>query len=292
MSPLRAELGLLLTTILWGLTFPLLRVCVQTVSPAWVIAIRFTIAFLIFIPFALSHGWGRVKHELGRAWKGAALLGAIAFGSYFTQTTGLQWIGAGRAAFITGTCVVIVPILSPLFGKARPARADWIACAGATLGLFLLTRPDLGGASLRGDLWVGACAVLCAFYIRILPGQALGSSSLHTFNFIQLSAVALLAWSTLPWIGGGPLPALSPELLVMIGVLSVFLTTLTFVLQTACQPYTTPERAAIIFTMEPVWGSLFGYLFLRETFTPSGYAGAGLILASVLLLEVWNFTRS
>src|SRR3954469_24969055 len=157
-SQLRAELGLVLTTILWGLTFPLLRIIVQSVSPSWVVAIRFTITFLVFIPIALSHGRARVASELRENRRGAAILGVLAFGSYLTQTFGLQTISAGRTAFITGTSVVIVPLLSPLFGTERPRASDWVACLGAILGLFMLTRPDLGGGSLTGDLWVLACS--------------------------------------------------------------------------------------------------------------------------------------
>ncbi|HUP56782.1 MAG TPA: DMT family transporter, partial [Bdellovibrionota bacterium] len=178
---LKADLGLVLTTIIWGTTFPLIRESMQHIEPAWFVAIRFSITFLIFIPIALSQGLGTVMAEFRRAKWGAFLLGALAWTSYLTQTIGLQTISAGRAAFITGTCVVIVPLISPLFGTpkwatstagyvtSRPERCDWVAVAFATAGLFLLTRPDLGGASLVGDAWVLVCAFVCALYIRFLP---------------------------------------------------------------------------------------------------------------------------
>jgi drug/metabolite transporter (DMT)-like permease len=290
MTSLRAELGLVLTTLLWGLTFPLLRVVVQTVPPPWVVAIRFSITFLVFVPIALTHGRARIASEAKKNWKGALLLGFLAFASYLTQTEGLQTISAGRTAFITGTSVVIVPLLSPLFGPDRPQRSDWIACLGAVAGLFLLTRPDLGGGSLKGDLWVLACSVICAFYIRFLPAIAKRSESQHTLNLMQIGAVAVMAWTTLP-LSGGAIPTISRDSWIGILILATFLTTGTFSLQTSCQAHTTPERAAIIFAMEPVWGSLFGFLLLGESFTPSGYLGAALILASVLGLELWNWRQ-
>jgi drug/metabolite transporter (DMT)-like permease len=282
------ELGLVLTTLLWGLTFPLLRMIVQTVPPTWVVAIRFSITFLIFIPIALAHGRSRVSAETRRNWKGALVLGVLAFLSYLTQTKGLETIGAGRAAFITGTCVVIVPLIAPLFGPERPLRSDWIACAVAVAGLFLLTRPDQGCASLGGDLWVLGCAVACALYIRVLPAISRRSDSRHTLNLLQTATVSLLAWGTLP-VTGGTLPHIDSETWRAILILATFITTGTFTLQTSCQARTRPERAAIIFALEPVWASLFGYLLLGEKFTASGYLGAGLILASVLGLELWNW---
>jgi drug/metabolite transporter (DMT)-like permease len=287
----KADLGLVLTTIIWGTTFPLIRESVQNIEPAWFVAIRFSITFLIFIPIALSHGLGTVLAEFKRAKWGAFLLGALAWTSYLTQTIGLQTISAGRAAFITGTCVVIVPLISPFFGKERPERCDWVAVAFATAGLFLLTRPDLGGASLVGDAWVLVCAVVCALYIRFLPMFATGSKSQHTFNLMQILAVITLAWVTLP-VTAGPLPAIAAPTWKAILFCAIVATTLTFMLQTRFQPLTTPERAAIIFALEPVWGSLFGYLWLGETFTGTALWGAALILASVVGLEAWKARRA
>jgi drug/metabolite transporter (DMT)-like permease len=286
-----AELGLVLTTLLWGLTFPLLRVAVQTVPPAWVVAIRFTITFFIFIPIAFFDGRKRVLAELRANGWGALLLGVIAYVSYVTQTVGLETISAGRAAFITGTATVIVPLLAPFFGPERPLRSDWAACAGAMAGLFLLTRPDQGGANLRGDLWVLACAFAYALYVRFLPPISRRSQSRNTLNLVQLAAVAVLAWTAVP-AAHASVPKLDRQAWTAILILAIFLTTGTFMLQTSCQARTRPERAAVIFALEPVFGSLFGYLLLGETFTPLGYVGAAIILLSVLGLELWNWRTS
>lgn len=48
-------------------------------------------------------------------------------------------------------------------------------------------------------------------------------------------------------------------------------------IQTMAQKTISPERASVIYALDPVYGAFFSYLLLGDTFTVSGWIGAGLI---------------
>ena len=286
---------LCLVTALWGLTFPLIRISVRALSPGQFVAVRFALASLLFLPL-LARVKG-LKAQLRRLWPAGALLGFIAWTSYQSQTIGLRTVAAGRGGFITGMSVVLVPLLAPLFGAERPKLREWVSTAGALLGLYLLTDPFGAEQSrtLVGDLWILICAIGVAIYILLLP--RLHNSEKNpdptTLSFLQIAVVAAIALLALltnepPW--RVPIAA-SPGAWIGLGFCASFATVGTFLLQTRFQPDTTPQRAALIFALEPVFASVFGYWILGETFSARGYLGAATTLAAVVLLEVWPQPR-
>ncbi len=115
----RADLAMLLVTLFWGLTFPLIRSAVSTLEPLVFVGFRFSLALLVFLPLVLFNA--KARSGLRAAAVPGLILGALAGGGYITQTLGLTTVGAGRAAFITGLSVILVPLLSPVF-RARPSQ--------------------------------------------------------------------------------------------------------------------------------------------------------------------------
>ena len=154
----RAQFALLLVSFMWGLTFPLIRNAVQEINPYQFVFSRFgfaTIAFGLFIllrKVALS--------KIIACTIPGLILGGIAWASYFTQTVGLGEISAGRAAFITGLNVMMVPLLAPLFRVGKPNRNDLFAAGLANIRTLSFDRPIFWrnhdwrylGAGLRTDL--------------------------------------------------------------------------------------------------------------------------------------------
>jgi drug/metabolite transporter (DMT)-like permease len=70
-------------------------------------------------------------------------------------------------------------------------------------------------------------------------------------------------------------------------ITGLFASAVAFTVQTAAQRHIGPTRTAVILTMEPVFAGLFGYLLLDERLTLRGWIGAGLILAGMLVAELW-----
>src|SRR4051812_35614381 len=99
-SPLSADVGLLAVAVLWGLTFPLIRMALQEIDPLCFVAYRFALATFVFLPFILLNPL--LRRETWRALPVGISLGVVASGLFILQTLGLQTVPSPRAAFITG----------------------------------------------------------------------------------------------------------------------------------------------------------------------------------------------
>ncbi|MDF1561544.1 MAG: DMT family transporter [Deltaproteobacteria bacterium] len=281
----RAEAALVGVAGAWGLTFPLIREALADVAPLHFLPLRFTTAVLAFLPVLLFF---RVSpRSLTREAPAGLLLGGVAFLSYVTQTIGLRTVPAGRAAFITGLAVVIVPLIGPLFRTGRPGPRAFLSAGIATAGLYLLSEPERGGLT-SGDVWVLGCALSYAVYTQLLQrmtthadGSDSGrdAASLAFFQVVGLAACSLI---TLPLAPAG-WPAITPAVVKAVLFCAVAATVLTFFLQARYQRHTTAPRASLIFASEPVFAALFAYWLLGETVGPTGLAGAGLVLLAIAL---------
>jgi len=277
----RADIALLVVAALWGLTFPLIRSAVQDLDPFVFVPARFGLASIAFLPaFFVSPA---ARRGLRDALLPGAALGALAWTSYLTQTIGLQTIQAGRAAFITGTAVLMVPLLSPLFRAGRPTARDFGGAALATGGLYLLTAPTGVGFS-AGDGLVLFCAASYAVYIHLLQKVLRRRHDPVALAFTQVATITACSLVALPLLGSGG-SQWTASAWTGVAFCALFATAGTFFLQTRFQGETTPQRAALVFSMEPVFAALFAYFLLAETLPLTGALGAGLILAAVLGVE-------
>ena len=281
---LRADLALVLVTVFWGVTFPLIRSALADVGPSQFIGWRFALATLAFLPFVLLDA--EARRGLRRAWKPGALLGMLAWTSYVTQTIGLQTVPAGRAAFITGTSVILVPLLAPAFRAGRPGRVDVVAAAVAAAGLFLLTGDGSGAVGIgTGDLWVLGCALSYSIYILVLQRVLAAPHHATSLAFAQVATIGVVGVTVLALRGGVTIDP-TPEVLRALLFCALVATVGTFWLQTRFQGASTPQRTALIFSLEPVFATLFAWWLLGELLTPLGGVGAALILAAVVGSEL------
>jgi len=285
----RAYLALVLVTLFWGITFPLIRISVQDrLTPSQFVFYRFSCAALLLAPFARLKLWKLgLKPNLDLFWKGF-VLGMLGWGCFHTQTTALQTIEAGRAAFITGTAVILIPIMSPLFGLAVPSRIDFMAALGAVCGLYLITDPS-GQGICTGDAWVALCALIYAFHVHSLQRWVKRESDTILLTFFQILGVVFCSVITTFITHPHPtqlLPKPTPELLIPVSICAFFSTVLATLLQTRYQPETSPQKAALIFSLESVFAAFFGYWILGEVLTLRGFLGCSLIFVSIVGTEI------
>jgi drug/metabolite transporter (DMT)-like permease len=296
-SPLRistwqADGLLLLVTAFWGATFPVVKnatdLAAGGVPTYWFLAARFTLAALLLgVLF-----WRKLKAAPLKTWAAGTLVGSFLFAGYALQTFGLAYTTSAKAGFITGLCVVMVPVLAVVWLKRKPLPGTWLGVATATAGLALLSlNADL--VPTYGDLLVFLCAIGFALHIAAVSRYA-GPHDPTALAVIQIGVAAALSWALhlwdkgtlapgvpdVQWFGG---PAHVVTAWLICGVLA---TAAAFLLQNVLQPYTTPTHTALIFSAEPVWGAIFSFLLLGELLTLRGYIGAGLILAGMLLAEL------
>ena len=217
-------------------------------------------------------------------------LGFFMFCGYAFQTAGLRYTTASNSGFITGSSVVLVPLILALFWGKRVTLWVYFGTIAAAAGLYFLTVPEAGVAHLnRGDVLTFFAALSYAVHI-ILVGDYAREHSAAALSVLQVLACAAMAWLTafaanaIRW---QPMRFHSTsQLWIGIAVCALFATAVAFSLQLWAQQFTTPSHAAIIFTLEPVFAVITSYLVLGERLGLRSIAGAGLVLAGILAAEL------
>ena len=278
-SRLWADLSLLVVTAVWGATFVMVKEALSAAGPLTFLTLRFSLAALVLLP-VLAARRGPIPRSV--AVSGAAI-GLFLAAGYAFQTAGLQFTSASKAGFITGLSVVIVPVLAALLLRQRPAGATLVGVALATVGLGLLSLGDEVSIEL-GDLLMLGCAVSFALHI-VAVGRFAPRRDVLALTTAQIVAAALLT-GTGALLFERPMPGQLGEILPAAVFTGLFATVAAFYLQTHAQRFTTPTHTALIFTMEPVFAGLFGYLLAGERLGARGLAGCGLILAGMLIGQV------
>lgn len=281
-----ADLALVFCTVLWGATFVVVKNALDHASVFAFLAARFTVAGLLMAAFRPGVLFALQREELFAGMR----LGFFMFAGYAFQTAGLQYTTATNSGFVTGSSVVLVPVLLALFWGRSLTRWVYAGSLAAMAGLYFLTVPAEGVSHLnRGDVFTFVAAGLYGVHI-ILVGEYAKEHSVSALSVIQVLACAGFAW-----IMAGAAAAIrwQParfewrwELLLGIVICAVFATAVAFTLQMWAQQYTTPSHAAIIFTLEPVFAVITSYLLIRERLSGRGAFGAVLIFAGILIAEL------
>ncbi len=286
----RAELYLFATTFIWGGTFIAVKLGVVDLSPVLFVALRFSLAAILLFLF----GFKRIlKTDRALVWKGS-LLGFLLFIGFTLQTAGLKYTTASKSAFITGLMVIFTPFFQFAIEKRPPKIANIIGVAIVTAGLWLLTSPYGGTSSVAGftfgDFLTLLCAAVFGLYIVMLDLVSKKADALQ-LTFVQMIPPAVLGWMTMPMI---ETPTLDPTTTAIAVLLYCALlgNIVCGYIQARYQRDTTPTRAVIIFTIEPLWASILGYMMLREVIGYWGMAGGALIIAGILVSELSDSTPS
>jgi drug/metabolite transporter (DMT)-like permease len=276
---LKADLWLLLATFFWGITFVAVKDSLKYSSPLAFLGIRFFIAGLVLLPFCYKS----LKKLSRQGWKDGIILGVFLFAGFAFQTMGLVYTTATRSAFITGLCVALVPGLSAVMLKTKNEIWQILGVLLAAIGLYFLSRPEAGGFN-TGDLLTAICAVSFAVEVVLVQKYTQKHSPM---DMIMVQIITTVVLSAL-LIGFIEKPALqwSPNLFLGLAITSLLATAGALVIQFNYQRKTTATRAAVIYTMEPLFAALFAFLVIGEQLPKIGWIGAGLITAGMLTAEL------
>ncbi|MDO8354935.1 MAG: DMT family transporter [Nitrospirota bacterium] len=265
--------ALLLTTFIWGATFPATKAVLEQIPPL-------SFLFLRFLLGALLVGGGFLLWRL-RLHRDPAVLraGAIATGwlflGYVLQTVGIHYTTSSNSAFITALYVVIVPLIL--------RRFDWrvlLATGVATVGLWLLVKPSASGN--LGDLMTLGCAFAFAAHIACLERFTREVDAPSLFAWQMLAMVVLLLPTML--IEQAPAQAFAPTVLLLFGLgVTGGLATGAFAVQMWVQRIVPAQQVALIFASEPAYAAWLSWYFLGETLDLQGWIGSGLILIAVVV---------
>jgi drug/metabolite transporter (DMT)-like permease len=286
---LQADGALCLITLVWGVTFVVVKDALGYGDPFSFLALRFCVGAVV-----LSALVGRQVLQ-PRNLRHGAVLAVFLFGGFALQTTGLTQTTPSRSAFITGMSVVFVPFLSLLLFRRMPKPSSLVGVVLAAVGLYLLTRPDAGGAGGfgRGDVLTLGCAVAYAVHITLTERYA-PKEGVMGLVAVQLWGVALLSALSLPFVERRV--EWTASFVGAVLVCGVIASAGTISLQTWGQARTTAVRAAVIYSLEPVFAAAYSVALGYEVLGSREWAGGGLILLGVLVSEVgaaaWNWWRA
>jgi drug/metabolite transporter (DMT)-like permease len=277
----RAELMLVAMCVVWGTTFPLIRGSLAGTDPWLYLLMRFALASA----FCLLVFHRKIQLFDLASLKRGLLLGLVLFMGFLLQTLGMVETSAGRSGFLTALYIVMVPLFISLWKLKWPRGRTLLAALLSLVGVAFLSGlkgSDLAGFS-NGDLLTILCAAFFAIQILltdVLPNR----ENVWTLHFWQLLTVALLS---LPgWLILGE-PRWEPGLQLWTSVLftGILGSVLALGVMLRYQRETRPERAALVYSFEPVFAALMAFLLLGEKLGLGELAGAGLILLALFMAE-------
>ena len=271
---------LLLTTLIWGVAFAVVKDTLDSVPPGLLVMTRHLTAALITAVLFRKHLRGLRLADVRRG----ALVGFLLAMAYLVQTEGLVLTTAGKNAFLTTTYVLFVPLALRLFFGRRLGPRVLPAAALMLLGIALLSLGGEQGGLNRGDALTLVCGLFYAAHI-IAVERCQRRTDLYALIVLQFAFCALTAlfWH-LAFERGMPV-RLDRGAVLGIGYLAVFSTTIGMSLQNLGQSMAPGEHAALILSMESVFGALSGVVILGERITPAMGAGFAFISLALVLCE-------
>lgn len=294
----RANLLLLLAAAIWGFAFVAQRVSIQYVGPFTFNGIRFALGSISLIPLILLnnkfsdkinksenaevHNGQAQGVKLLNTIKAGILIGSVLFIGASLQQVGLKETTAGKAAFITGFYIILVPLFG-VFLKKKIGKSAWIASALAITGLYLISvtgdfkisRGDL--FQLLGSFFWAAHILLIDKYVQETDALILSLVQYIVCSLWSLIFALLLEDIALSYLIQAALPILYG------GIGSVGIA---YTLQMYGQKHAKPSHAAIILSLESVFAAVGEFLILGVSMNARGYIGCTLMLAGVLISQL------
>jgi drug/metabolite transporter (DMT)-like permease len=269
--------------LIWGATFVLVKNALADISTLLFLALRFSLAMVALgLIFASRPTW-RAALRRGPV-AGGVIAGCCLFGGYFLQTEGLKYTTPGKSGFLTGLYIILVPVLSAVVLRKFPQRMEVVGVALGGAGMALMT---FTGDALHinfGDALTLACAVLYAIHILLLSHYS-QRMSVERLTFLQIATCAVLATAATPVFENVYFRP-SAAVWLAVSVTAFLATALAFTLMTWAQSFTTATRAAVIYSLEPVFALGTSVLVGAEEVGARALAGAGCILAGILAVEL------
>jgi len=291
---IKSNLLLLTTAAIWGFAFVAQRVGMEYVGPFTFNGVRFALGALSLLPLLFISREKRTAAEnilprpgLKLIVGGGFLAGLLLFAGASLQQVGLVYTTAGKAGFITGLYVVIVPILALCWGQSSNA-GNWVGAVLAAAGLYLLSVTEQFTFEF-GDLLEFIGAFFWAAQVIVIGwlSPKIQSVKLAFLEFVACSILSLItAVLVEEIIWSGILQAAIPILYG--GVLSGGVA---FTLQVVAQRNTHPAHASILLSLEAVFAAVGGWMILGETFILRGLVGCGLMLSGMLFSQLWGAKR-
>ncbi len=284
-SELKPTAALLAATAVWGATFVTVKDALTASDSFTFLALRFAVgALTAALLAAILRKTSRLpaQSDSKGTWVTGLGLGVLLFAGYAMQTVGLETTTAARSAFITGLTVIFVPFVSWWLNGKRPPTRAFVAPLVALVGLQRMTGVTFCAALPVGDALTLGCAVVYAFHI---VGMGKWGKSLPALELtaVQLAVVSILSAGCLPFIERRFEPTAGYwSAVIFTGVVA---SALAIAVQVWAQAKLSSVRAAVIFSIEPVFALAWALVVGRGWPSAAELVGGGFLIAAVLVSE-------
>lgn len=275
--------------MLWGFAFVAQRAGMEYIGPFSFNAVRFAIGSISLIPLLIFNRKRKFQNEKifpkGKRkiiiWAGV-IAGIVLFIGASLQQTGIVYTTAGKAGFITGLYLILTPLIG-IFFKHKSKSLTWVSALIAVIGLYLLSVNEKFILE-KGDALVFISAIFWALHVIVIDILIKKVDPIK-IAFLQFAVCSLLSFAiafpfeviTFQKIYNAVIPILYGGL-ISVGV--------AYTLQVVAQQYAPPSHAAIILSLESVFGLLGGWMILGETISMRGLIGCSLMLMGMILSQL------
>ena len=268
--------GLIAVTVIWGGGFVASDMALESLRPFQIMTIRFLLASLLMGTASIR----KLKCMKSGEIRAGILMGAALFVGFAFQIVGLQYTTPSKNAFLTALNVVMVPFIAFVILKKKVGARSIAGAVMAIVGVGLLSLEKNLTLGI-GDALTLVCAAGFAFQI-FFTSEFVKKYRAVALNFVQMLTAVLLSFVSLFLFQETEFHVTAKGWLSVL-YLGVISTALCYLLQTASQKYVDETKAAIILSMESVFGTLFSILILHEQVTLRMVCGCVIILVAVIV---------
>ena len=286
----RADMMLLFVAFSWGISYFLLTVCFKELGTFTLNAFRFCGAFLVAAIIFFPKLKGISKETI----KYSVIIGTVLFFVYMCTTFGTKYTTVSNAGFLCGMTVAFTPIFNLILFKKKPDKKVLVAIFLCIIGIALLTLKDdftINLANLKGDLLCITCSIFYAIHL-IFTEQGVSNEKVDPLKLgiLQLGVTGI--WNlALAFIIEEPAFPKTMEVWNAILFLTIICTGMAFIIQTIAQKDTTASHVGVIFTLEPVFNTIFAIFLIDEILTFKSYVGGALMFFAIICMETGVIDR-
>lgn len=277
MRKIRFELLLVLLVALWGLSFSLTKPLLNKLGVFNFLTYRFLVGGLVVIAILFITKSFKVDKKIMKA---ALSSGILLFIAFYCHIEGLKHTTIAKNAFIVGSSVLFIPFILYLKRREKTTMMTILQTLIAILGLGLITLVDIEGVN-KGDVITMIGTIVYAMY-TVKVEESVRKFDTTVFTALQLTTVGVLSLFAMLLLET-PQFDFTPFEWTSLGFMALILTGAFYFLLNKIQKVLSASNVTLIFTMEPFFATLFGFLFLGELITPQVVVGGGLIMISMAL---------
>lgn len=276
-----ADIGLLLLAIIWGAGFVAGKIALQSITPFYLNTYRYLGASIFLLLFSHS----QLKYTNRQTLKYSVLIGFCMFIGNTVQTIGLQYTTPAMQSFIVSSYTVIVPFISWILLKEKPSRQTVFAAILAMLGIGILTL-NRNLSMGFGDLLTLIFAFTFSLQI-VFTGVLTKKLNVMLYTLFSLSTAGLLSFF-FALIFEEPilLSSISHRSFLGLFYLAILNTAIAFFIQNVTQRYAPATHAALLMSLETVFGTIFAILLIGEVFPLQKIIGCIIMFIAIIVSKL------